>query len=99
MENIFNEQNCPESYTELREFDCCPSEGKKQKKVEIPSDSIEDSDSDDFVITKCSFEVSVRFRQHSTWQGEILWAEKKVKQNFRSVLELLVLIDQALSCC
>ena len=33
---------------------------------------------------------------HGTWQGSILWAEGKKEQNFRSALEMLKLIDNAL---
>ena len=43
-----------------------------------------------------TFVVHVKFRQYSTWQGEIVWAEKNKKCNFRSALELLKLIDGAL---
>lgn len=43
-----------------------------------------------------TFVVHVKYRQHSTWQGEIVWAEKNKKQTFRSALELLKLIDNAL---
>ena len=45
---------------------------------------------------KCTFEISVKFQQNATWQGTILWAEKNLKQNFRSVLEMLKLMDEAL---
>jgi len=44
---------------------------------------------------KCTFEVTVRFQQNSTWQGQIHWIEKNQKQNFRSALEMLKLMDEA----
>jgi len=47
-------------------------------------------------VTKSTFEITVRFKQNATWQGQILWAEKNQKQNFRSVLEMLKLMDEAL---
>ena len=43
-----------------------------------------------------TFIVHVKYRQHSTWQGEVVWAEKNEKRTFRSALELLKLIDNAL---
>lgn len=43
-----------------------------------------------------TFVVHVKYRQHSTWQGEVVWAEKNEKRTFRSALELLKLIDNAL---
>jgi len=47
--------------------------------------------------TKGTFEISVKFMQNSTWQGEIHWVEKNQKQNFRSALEMLKLMDEALA--
>ena len=35
-------------------------------------------------------------RQNATWQGSVTWVEKKEKQQFRSALELLNLIESAL---
>jgi len=46
---------------------------------------------------KGTFEISVKFMQNSTWQGQIHWVEKNLKQNFRSALEMLKLMDEALS--
>ena len=43
-----------------------------------------------------TFVVHVKYRQHSTWQGEVVWTEKGKKKSFRSALELLKLIDGAL---
>jgi len=44
-----------------------------------------------------TFEVTVKFKQNSTWQGQILWVEKNKKQSFRSAMEMLKLMDEALS--
>ncbi len=43
-----------------------------------------------------TLELHVLFRQNASWQGSILWAEGKQEQHFRSVLELIFLIDSAL---
>ena len=45
---------------------------------------------------KGTFIVQVKYRQNSTWQGEVTWTERRQKQYFRSALELLKLIDSAL---
>lgn len=45
---------------------------------------------------KASFLVHVQFRQHSTWQGNITWLDKGVTQQFRSALEMLRLMNEAL---
>lgn len=43
-----------------------------------------------------AFVIRVRFRQHSSWQGEVSWKQGKQKIPFRSVLELLHLLQSAL---
>lgn len=43
-----------------------------------------------------TFAVQVLFRRNASWQGTIIWLDKKQTQNFRSVLELIVLINSAL---
>lgn len=46
---------------------------------------------------KNTFEVTVRFQQNATWQGQILWIEKNHRQTFRSALEMLKLMDEAIT--
>ena len=43
-----------------------------------------------------TFELKILFRQHSSWQGTLLWQEEKQEKSFRSVLELILLLDSAL---
>ncbi|MBE7723999.1 MAG: hypothetical protein E7244_06000 [Enterocloster citroniae] len=42
-----------------------------------------------------TFVVHVRYRQNATWQGDVIWVEKKKRQSFRSAMELLHLINSA----
>ena len=51
----------------------------------------------DLGSTKGTFEISIKFLHNSTWQGQIHWVEKDLKQNFRSALEMLKLMDEALA--
>lgn len=44
-----------------------------------------------------SFQLSVMFRQNATWQGCLFWVDQGMEAHFRSVLELLNLINSALS--
>ena len=54
-------------------------------------------DADELARGKAAtFEMRVLFRQHASWQGELLWLEKNARQSFRSVLELITLMDSAL---
>lgn len=45
---------------------------------------------------KATFIVQVQFRQNATWQGSIHWNEKNKTQYFRSTLEMIKLMDEAL---
>lgn len=44
-----------------------------------------------------SFTVTILFRQNATWQGTILWADRQLESHFRSALELISLMDGALT--
>lgn len=44
-----------------------------------------------------TFVVNICYCENSTWQGYVVWAEKNKKEYFRSALELMKLIDDALS--
>ena len=46
---------------------------------------------------KSTFIVQVQFRQNATWQGTITWTEEKKTRHFRSTLELIKLMNDALS--
>ena len=43
-----------------------------------------------------TFELQILFRQHTSWQGVLIWKDRKMEQSFRSVLELVLLLDSAL---
>ena len=43
-----------------------------------------------------TFAVQILFRRNASWQGTITWIDKNKTQNFRSVLELIVLLNSAL---
>ena len=44
-----------------------------------------------------TFLVHILFRRNSSWHGSITWLDKKLTQNFRSVLEMIVLLNSALA--
>ena len=47
--------------------------------------------------TIAGFQLNVMFRQNATWQGSLFWMDQGLEAHFRSVKELLNLIDSALS--
>jgi len=44
-----------------------------------------------------TFRIRILFRQNSSWQGDVVWLEKDVEAQFRSVLELIYLLDSAMN--
>lgn len=46
---------------------------------------------------KATFTIQIQFQQHSTWQGTIAWAEGGKSQKFRSELEMMKLMMEAVS--
>lgn len=47
---------------------------------------------------KATFTIQIQFQQHSTWQGTITWAEGGKSQKFRSELEMIKLMMEAVPC-
>jgi len=98
MEEVFDANRFPEKFMMPRTFGIKKREKKEEQEEGI--DTVKDSEKPakkEADGSKCTFEIAVRFRQNATWQGQILWAEKNLKQNFRSVLEMLKLMDEALT--
>lgn len=47
---------------------------------------------------KCAtFYTYVQYRQNATWQGHLIWKEAEKEVEFRSALELIILVDNALN--
>ena len=44
-----------------------------------------------------TFRMRVLFRQNTSWQGILTWVEAKQEESFRSILELAILLDSALT--
>lgn len=44
-----------------------------------------------------SFVIEIKSQENHSWQGTITWVEGKKKENFRSALEMIRLIDSTLS--
>lgn len=46
---------------------------------------------------KNNFIVQITHQQNATWQGTVTWVDRGQTERFRSVLELIRLIDSAVS--
>ena len=44
-----------------------------------------------------TFQLRVLFRQNASWQGSLIWVDQRMDAQFRSVLELVRLMDSALT--
>ena len=87
MEELLDHLQMPQAYTSPRTFSLL----LKPEEDDVPVTSIRKGN-------RATFELKVIFRQHSSWQGTILWRERKLEYSFRSVLELVFLMDSALRC-
>lgn len=86
MEELLNEMHFPQSFTELRSF----------RAVALPVLRMEANGAGP-EGKLATFAVKVIFRQNASWQGSVLWMEQSREESFRSVLELIFLMDSALS--
>lgn len=84
-ENL-DRENFPQSFAELRKF---------QKPSRLTSSSpLQMNQKRGSVAT---FSVRILFRQNASWQGSVSWIEGNQEEYFRSVLELIVLLDNAIA--
>lgn len=65
--------------------------GRKEMKVMETFDKVAEQRGKD-----STFIIRVKYRQNASWQGEVTWVDKQKKEYFRSVLELVRLIDSAI---
>ena len=98
MEEVFDSKGFPEKYLKTRTFRK-QKDGSKANKSAVSNSAEDDTYTGGQHATsgtKCTFEITVSFRQNATWQGTILWVEKDKTQKFDCVLDILRLIDNAL---
>ena len=87
VEQMLDNVGFLQSYTAKRSFGALPD--FSLEKTEAGSESQNG---------QCgTFVLRLLFRQHSSWQGSVTWLEGKGEQAFRSVLELILLMDGALN--
>lgn len=86
METMLNEMSFPQSFSMIRSF-------AEKPMVDLNGQANEVSHKG----KAATFSVKILFRQNTSWQGSVSWLEGKREETFRSVLELLLLIDSAIS--
>ena len=86
MEDLLDQMQFPQPFHAVRSFGELPPKPSGQVSRDAAQPAGE----------KATFVLKVFFRQNTSWQGSITWTETGLDQNFRSALELLFLIDDAL---
>ena len=86
MEKTLDEIHFPQSFTAVRNF--APRPEFQQNRPPEPERQVGKA---------ATFMLRVLFRQNASWQGSLLWTEGRQEQSFRSVLELILLMDNALT--
>ena len=85
IEELLNAQRTPQSYIAHRTFSTVA-----EPREEEPPPAVFRKGG------RATFELKILFRQHGSWQGVVNWKEGGREQSFRSVLELVHLMDSAL---
>ena len=86
MERMLEQIKFPQAFSSTRTF----ASGSGQQAPHPTDQNIK-------MGRSATFSIKLLFRQNASWQGSVTWCEGKVEESFRSVLELLLLMDSALS--
>ena len=84
MEDTLDRMNYPQAFTTARAFSRPYSNMAAPSGEKLREGKI------------ATFAVRILFRQNASWQGSVTWLENDHSQSFRSVLELVLLMDSAL---
>ena len=96
IDRIFDEGEYPQATMRCRGFNKSGAGVTRSNSAkEIPDPSKTISAKPNVKGKKATFSVRVMFRQNASWQGTLCWLEKNREENFRSVLEMMMLIDSA----
>lgn len=85
MEDLLDATQLPQSFTAARTFGMPPAR---------PPTGATDASLETGQLA--TFALRVMFRQNASWQGSVTWLETGREESFRSVLELLLMMDGAL---
>ena len=96
LHDRLEEMGVPVSGVELRTWPKLhlTLESKGAKSVEETSDAIKETR-----VGDCAFLIRIIFRQNATWMGEIHWLNGEKKIYFRSLMEMIMLMQDALDQC
>lgn len=90
MEQMLDEMRFPQSFTAARSFGP-PGYAGGQDQEQGSARSAKSKNG-----SVGTFSVRILFRQNASWQGSVAWLEGGQEESFRSVLELILLMNSAL---
>ena len=89
MEDMMDEMGSPQASIQARSFEKVPH---RLEKASIAQQLLLNPQQEAIAV----FNVKVLFRQGASWQGKVRWTDEGKETSFRSVLELIKLMDSAL---
>ncbi|MBE5828229.1 MAG: hypothetical protein E7305_02070 [Butyrivibrio sp.] len=105
MENLFDEWDFPQRGLAERKFDKKKENHKRpisetdgdKLKIEIISDAHGTRNVQNKKGKLGTFVIQVVYRQDASWQGHVIYQEENEKLDFNSALELIKIIDRAVT--
>jgi len=94
MDAFFDRLHFPEQSTQYRSF--AKGNQRTRRTAEMEDRRPDMNELKKKKGEKETFLVQVLYRQHATWQGQVIWMEQNKKMYFRSAMELLKLMDSAM---
>ena len=91
IEKILKDTGYPKETTEKRRFTDFENSEELVEKAE------QELDFQSLKGMVATFKIKIMFRQYASWQGSVLWVEGNKTETFRSALELIMLMDDAMS--
>lgn len=85
MESMLDDTKAPQAYTQLRSFGGI----RPMEETPLPANASRQG-------AAATFELQILFRRHTSWQGLLRRTGEPAEYSFRSVLELITLMDSAL---
>ena len=95
MDKLFDMWGFPQAGVKSRSFVDVAS-GPKKVNILDKNQKIKKMDLQGKVGQCGTFLIQVKYRQNASWQGEVVWKEQNKRLHFRSVLELLKMMDSAM---
>lgn len=98
LDQFFDQINYPQASTRYRSFKKLKKgeTAGPEKRLPMPEPVHTSQEILEQRGKEATFILHVQYRQNSTWQGNLVWIEEEMEEDFCSVLELLKLLDSAL---